>query len=148
MKTLITIFLSAILTACASIPIPPEVESGQMKEFTQISNVDYKDAYRIIAKQFRACYRVIGLFGNGYDVQADLDTEKKVGSIELYHVGLTGASKFEDSIFSSLVTITPTANKESKIITTGTTPKYSYIRSQAIKGWLRGDGDTCAPVAD
>jgi hypothetical protein len=72
-----------------------------------VTSLPYLDAYRVIAKQMRACYRVIGLFGNGYDIQADLDTAHKAGTVELYHVALGGAvSKPEDSMFSRTVTVT------------------------------------------
>ena len=91
------------LVGCANIEMPPGQEDKQ--EFVQETTLPYREAYQIIAKQMRACYRVIGVFGNGYDIQADLDTADRSGRVEFYHVGITGASKPEDSIFSRTVTI-------------------------------------------
>jgi hypothetical protein len=132
------------LAGCASVQLPPGAE--ERRDFTQTTSMPYQDAYRIIAKQMRACYRVIGVFGNGYDIQADLDSAARTGRIELYHVGLTGASKPEDSIFSRTVTVT-TSGTGTVIRTVGTTPKYVYINHRAIAAWLAGS-DTCAPAKD
>jgi hypothetical protein len=141
MKLIILLLTVGFLSGCAGIQIP--VGQEDERTFTQESNKSYQDAYRIIAKQMRACYRVIGLFGNGYDVQADLDTTNKRGTVELYYVGLTGAQKPEDSIFSRTVTVSDAPNG-SVISTTGTTPKYVYVTHKTIPTWLNGI-DSCGP---
>lgn len=138
---LLAALLVASLSACGSISLPPDQEN--QREFVQETRMPYKDAYQLIAKQMRACYRVIGLFGNGYDVQADLDANEKTGRVELYHVGLTGASKADDSSISRTVTIVGRENG-SVVTTTGTTPKYVYINHLSVASWLAGS-DSCGP---
>lgn len=129
---------------CASVQLPPGAE--EQREFTQTTSLSYQDAFRIIAKQMRACYRVIGVFGNGYDIQADLDSVARLGRVELYHVGLAGTSKPEDSMFSRTVTVA--GNGSGALIkTVGSTPSYVYINHRAITAWLLGS-DSCAPVKD
>lgn len=132
------------LTGCAPVQLPPGTE--EQREFTHTTSISYQDAYRIIAKQMRACYRVIGVFGNGYDVQADLDSVSRTGRVELYHVGLTGAAKPEDSIFSRTVTVSA-AGSGAVVKTVGMTPKYVYMNHRAVTAWLSGS-DTCAPAKD
>lgn len=134
-------FFCTFLTGCAGIQMPPGQENT--RTFTQESNKSYQEAYRLISKQMRACYRAIGLFGNGYDIQADLDAENKRGTVEVYYVGLTGAQKPEDSIFSRTVTISEAPNG-SIITTTGTTPNYVYLTHKTIPTWLAGV-DSCGP---
>lgn len=129
-----------ILSGCAS--LPPGAE--EQREFTQTTSLPYQDAYRIIAKQMRAWHRVIGLFGNGYDIQADLDSASRTGRVELYHVGLTGSSKPEDSMVSRTVTVSAAVNG-STITTVGTTPRFVYMNHRAIMAWLAGS-DSCAPA--
>ncbi len=141
MKMLFVVSFIVLLTGCAGVQLPADLEN--QRTFVQESSIHYQDAYRIIAKQMRACYRVIGFFGNGYDVQADLDTENKTGIVEVYYVGLTGAQKPEASMFSRTVTITASPNG-SVITTTGTTPKYVYMTHKTIPVWLAGI-DSCAP---
>jgi len=143
MRISYSLFLSTWLAACAQVPVP--TEQASQKTFTRSSTLGYQDAYRVIAKQLRACYRAIGLFGNGYDIQADLDTHAKTGTVELYPVGLTGAQKAEASIFSRTVTIVQTESG-SRITTTGTTPQYVYQTHMTIPAWLEG-ADTCSPRA-
>ena len=133
--------LAVSLGGCATIELPMGQESK--REFVQETTLPYKDAYQIIAKQMRACYRVIGLFGNGYDVQADLDAAERIGRVELYHVGLSGTSKPEDSMFSRTVTVKARDNG-SVVVTTGTTPKYVYVNHLAVASWLAGS-DSCGP---
>lgn len=135
----IALGLAVILGGCATIELPPGQES--QREFSQETTLPYKDAYQIIAKQMRACYRVIGLFGNGYDVQADLDTAERIGRVELYHVGLTGSSKPEDSMISRTVTVKGRDNG-STVVTTGTSPKFVYGNHLAVASWLAGS-DSC-----
>ncbi len=141
MKRLFVLAVVWLVSACVSVQIP----SGQESErtFTQETKVPYVNAYRIIAKQMRACYRVIGVLGNGYDIQADLDTANKRASVELYPVGLTGAQKSEESMFSRTVTVTE-SQSGAVIVTTGTTPKYVYLTHKAIQTWLNGV-DSCTP---
>lgn len=91
----------------------------------------------------RACYRVIGVFGNGYDVQADADSALKTATVELYPVGLTGTQKPEDSMFSRVVQIRSTESG-SVIETSGQTPRYVYATHVAISGWLAG-ATSCNP---
>ena len=141
MKHIFSIIVVGLLTGCAGIQLPPGQEN--QRSFTQESTQSYQEAYRIIAKQMRACYRVIGMLGNGYDIQSDLDTANKRGTVELYHVGFTGAQKPEDSIFSRTVTISEAASG-SAITTTGTTPNYVYLTHKTIPTWL-GGVDSCAP---
>jgi len=138
-RVILGLVIAASLSACANIELPQGQEDR--REFVQETTLPYREAYQIIAKQMRACYRVIGLFGNGYDVQADLDTAERSGRVELYHVGLNGASKPEDSIFSRTVTI-KARERGSVVITTGTTPKYVYINHLAVASWLAGS-DSC-----
>ena len=138
-RFLLAALLIVILGGCANIELPPGQEDR--REFVQDTPLSFREAYQIVAKQMRACYRVIGLFGNGYDIQADLDTADSLGRIELYHVGITGASKAEDSIFSRTVTIKARDNG-SVVTTAGTTPKYVYANHLAIASWLRGS-DAC-----
>jgi hypothetical protein len=137
----IALALGVSVAGCATIEVPKGQESN--REFVQETVLPYKDAYQIIAKQMRACYRVIGLLGNGYDVQADLDSAERIGRVELYYVGLTGASKPEDSIFSRTVTV-KARNNGSMVVTTGTTPKYVYLTHLSVKSWLSGS-DSCGP---
>ena len=137
----IALGLAVTLGGCATIELPPGQESK--REFIQETTLPYKDAYQIIAKQMRACYRVLGPFGNGYDVQADLDTAERIGRVELYHVGHTGASKPEDSIFSRTVTVKGRDNG-STVVTTGSTPKYVYANHLAVASWL-GGSYSCGP---
>ncbi len=136
-----TLVLMVLLTACASPNVPIGME--QARVFTQQVTTPYQEAYRSIAKQMRACYRGLGLFGNGYDVQADLDSVARKGTVEIYYVGLTGAQKPEDSIFSRTVVV---EDKDGKtvITTSGTTPKYVYATHATIPSWLKGV-DVCSP---
>jgi len=134
---LLTIALAA--GSCSTTVLPPGQESRT--EFVQHSSLSARDAYILVAKQMRSCFRVIGLFGNGYDIQADAYGPNGGGRIELYHVGLSGASKPEDSMFSRTIVITP-GESGSTIVTTGTTPKYVYMNHRAIAGWLNGN-DSC-----
>lgn len=138
---LLSLALTAALAGCATIDVPPGQEN--QREFVQETALPYRDAYQIVAKQMRACYRVIGLFGNGYEVQADLDSNERTGRVELYHVGLTGASKPEDSIFSRTVVIKG-HDKGATVTTTGTTPRYVYINHLSVASWLAGS-DMCGP---
>jgi hypothetical protein len=141
MKNLIALSFSLSLCACASIDMPPGTESKNV--FTREVDVPYQDAYRTVAKQMRACYRVIGLLGNGYDVQADLDTTTQSGRVEVYYVGFTGAQKPEDSMFSRTVVVAK-RGEGAEITTSGTTPKIVYLTHQTIPTWLAGI-DSCAP---
>ena len=135
------LLLVIALTGCAALKLPPGQENEQT--FVRETTKPYQEAYRIIAKQMRACYRAMGAFGNGYDIQADLDSAAKTGTIELYAVGFTGAQKPEDSIFSRTVVITGT-QAGATIKTTGTTPKYVYLTHMTIPTWLTG-ADSCGP---
>ena len=95
------LFFGSVLTTpmgCAQIPIP--LDDQLSKSYTPTTTQSYQDLYRVIAKRIRACYRVMGIFGNGYDVQADLHTVEQKGRVEGYYVGLTGAQKPEASRFS------------------------------------------------
>jgi hypothetical protein len=141
-RTIAITLTAAVLGACSTTPMPPGQETS--REFTQVSSVPYKDAYRIIAKQMRACFRIIGIYGNGYDVHADLDANERVGRVELYYVGLAGAgaSKPEDSMFSRTIVI-KAQDKGSVITVTGTTPQYVYRNSRSITAWLAGN-ENCA----
>ena len=141
MRKAIAIATAVLLSGCATIELPKGQE--ETREFTQETATPYVTAYQLIAKQMRACYRVIGVFGNGYDIQADLDSANKTGRIELYYVGLTGAAKPEDSSVSRTVTVKERAGG-AVVTTTGTTPKFVYANHLAIKNWLSG-GETCGP---
>ena len=134
--------LLAGLVGCGQLEMTPP--NPEQRTFTQESAVNYKEAYRIIAKQMRACFRVIGDLGNGYDVQADLDGAEKKGSVELYIVGLTGAGKPEDSRWSRIITIEE-KGAGSFITTTGTTPGVVYRTHVSIPLWLAGV-DSCVPT--
>jgi hypothetical protein len=141
MKTKLAITAFIFLMGCASVTLPPGQE--QQKTFAQETSLDYREAYRIIARQMRACYRGILFFGIGYDVQADMDTAERTARVELYHVGPTGASTNpEDSSVSRTVTIKAREGGGATIITTGTTPKYVFMNHLAVKSWLLG-GNSC-----
>lgn len=134
-KKMLAVMSALTLAACGTVTPPAGQESK--KTFTQDSSVEYVAAYRLIAKQMRACYRNIGLFGNGYDVQADLDSGSKEGRVELYHVGLSGAGKPDDSIQGRTITIKP--NGTGSIVTiTGTVPERVYGTYLVIGKWLAG----------
>lgn len=105
------------------------------------SEVSYQAAYRLIAKQMRACYRIIGVFGNGYDVQADIDTQNKSATIEFYYVGITGAEKPEESKFGKVILI-EAEGEGSRITVSGTTPQYVYGTFRTLPDWLAGE-TTC-----
>jgi hypothetical protein len=140
-RRFILLWLICTLSGCVGVEVPAGSENE--RSFTQRSAQPYREAYRIIAQQMRACYRAIGLFGNGYEVQADLDTAAKTGTVELYYVGLTGAEKPEESTFGRIVTISAAPNG-SVITTKGTTPKYAYLTHKTIPMWLDGMV-SCAP---
>lgn len=133
--------LFIILSACATIQIPEDLK-GQ-DSFIQKTNIDYKTTYRIITKQMTACNRVIGFFGNGYDVYNEIDTSKNHAVVELFPISLGGASKPEESMFSRKVTIEK-ADSGSLITTSGTTPKYTYMTHSQITNWIEGN-TTCSP---
>lgn len=130
---------AAALGGCAS--LPPELEGR--RSFTQESALPYQQAYRIIARQMRACHRYIGLLGNGYDVQADLDGETRTGTVAVYPVGLAGTLKPEEWAFSQSVTIAA-APAGSLITVSGTTPAHVYRTHRKIPLWL-GGAEACAP---
>lgn len=134
-----TLVLVGAMAGCAT-PMPPGRED--QRTFVQESGLPYQDAYRVIAKQMRACYRTIGVFGNGYDVQADLDAGAKQGVVELYPVGLTGAQKVEDSKFGLRVKAEATP-AGTRITSTGTTPSFVFQLDGAIRVWLSGM-DSCS----
>ena len=123
------------LSACAA-SLPPGQENT--RTFSQHTPIPYRDVYRLVAKQMRFCYRTRSALGNGYDIQADLDSETKTGRIELYSVSLSKVDMPSDSVFSRTVEIKgePTG---STIIVTGTTPKYVYLTHRSISIWLGGD---------
>jgi hypothetical protein len=129
------------LVACTTAPMPPEDQLTGT--YVQSVAQPYQDVYRTIAKQMRACYRALGLFGNGYEVQADLDSVAQRGRIEVYYIGLTGAQKPEDSKFSRTVLVERDGTG-SKVTTTGTDAKVAYLTHATIPTWLRGI-DSCAP---
>ena len=138
------VLVMCVLSGCAGIQPPPEQRNE--RSFTQQSTKPYEEAYKIIGKQMRTCYRAIGLFGNGYEVQSDLDTTKETGTVELYYIGLDGApSKAEKSAYSRTVTISATP-QGSVITTKGTTPRYVYLTHKSIPGWLEGKV-SCDPSA-
>lgn len=129
------------LAGCATIQMPPGSE--ETKTFSQESDKPYKEAFLIISKQMKACYRVIGLLGNGFDIQDTLDTAEKYGTIDLYPVGLSGAESPSESMFGRTVRVEQNSSG-SKITTSGTTPNYVYRTHVTITGWLKGSSG-CAP---
>jgi hypothetical protein len=137
----IAIALTTSLIGCATFKMPPGQEN--QKEFAQITTLPFKDAYQIIAKQTRVCDLKIGGFGNGYHVRNDLDATTQTGRVELYHVelkeavGITGASKAEDSMFSRTITV-KARDSGSEVTTTGTNPKYVYASHLRVTSWLAG----------
>ena len=141
MKLAIAIF-AVLIGGCSTIQLPPGEE--QSTTFIQRSDVEYKTAYRIISKQMRACYVAIGLFGNGYDLTSDLDTDARIGLIEYFSIGLSGTAKFEDSMFSRKVYVTEEGTGSSvKVV--GNHPTVAYMNHLAIKGWLSGN-TLCKPA--
>lgn len=140
MKLWVVAAIGLFVVGCAG--VTPPLGQENVREFSQVSAVQYQDAYRIIAKQMRACFRVIGLFGNGYDVHADLDVSGRKGYVELYPVGLAGAQRPEDSIYSRTVEVLGTPSG-SIITTNGMTSKYVYATHRLISSWLSGI-DTCS----
>lgn len=142
MKTFSAVLVvSSLLFGCATIQPPPGSEES--KTFSQDSDKPYKEAFLIISKQMKACYRVIGLFGNGYEIQDTLDTSEKYGTIDLYPVGLSGAENPSESMFGRTVRVEQDGSG-SRITTSGTTPSYVYMNHIAITGWLKG-ASGCAP---
>jgi hypothetical protein len=140
-QRIITITLTASLIGCATFEMPPGQEN--QKEFSQMTTLSYKEAYQIIAKQTRACDRKIAAFGNGFHVRDDLDTANQIGRVELYRVdlkevvGITGATKPEDSMFSRTVTV-KARDSGAEVTTTGTNPKYVYASHLRAISWLAG----------
>ncbi|WP_372382157.1 hypothetical protein ACCQ12_15370 [Xanthomonas sp. NCPPB 1068] len=132
-RALIALPLFTLMAACASAPESAEKSDSQVLE----SDVDYKQAYRIISRQFTACKRVIGVFGNGYDVQSDLDTDAQEGRIDYYSQGLTGVH--ENAAAATQMVVKPSSNGGSVIRVTGTSARHVYADSQSIKNWLNGD---------
>ncbi|WP_290697438.1 hypothetical protein [Amphritea sp.] len=132
---------TTILSACT--PVKPPVGMENDKAFSQEADISYKQAFRIISKQMKACYAGKGLFGNGYDVYSEIDSHAKEARVEVYYVGFAGAEKPEDSMFSRTVTIKQRDHK-TLITTTGTTPDYIYLTHATIPTWLRGK-TTCSP---
>ncbi|MCD7096948.1 hypothetical protein [Stenotrophomonas sp. MMGLT7] len=132
--------LRLILAAClvlalaGCISMPTQYRGATRAE--QHTEIAYDDAYRIIAKQMTACYRVIGIWGNGYEIQADLDTTKRQGIVELYKIGLMGTAKDGDNI-TRKVTITATESG-AYIIVDGHKDRYVFVNSSAITQWLGG----------
>ena len=137
-KLLIALAATCTLAACG-VTMPPGQEHS--KEFTQTISTNYRDAYQLIARQMRACFRVIGPFGNGQDIQADLDTANNQGRIELYGVGLTGSARAEDIPHGRIVTIART-DSGAQITVRSNTPSYAYSTHLSIAKWLSGD-ETC-----
>lgn len=121
--------LAMFLAGCASTggPAPGPLE--------QVVDVGYQDAYRTIARQFEACYRVRGIFGNGYDVLADLDPTTQMGRVEVFSIGLTGA---RDSKLDRVVTVLGDGPR-SRILTTGASAAWVERTHEAIGRWLAGD---------
>lgn len=101
----------------------------------QVSDVAYRDAYRTISRQFEACYRVRGIYGQGFDVHADLDTERQMGRVELFAIGLSGT---KESNASRVVTVVGDGPR-SRILTSGVSPRYVERTHEAIGRWLTGD---------
>ncbi len=139
--SLLLLATSVIFCGCATVKMPPGQENKRV--FTQESDTSYGDAFKIIAKQMRACYRGVGLLGNGQEVQAVLDSSNQTGTIEVYYVGLTGAQPAESTATARTVTIFPTPTG-STITTKGTTPELVYLTHRTIPLWLSGT-TTCYP---
>lgn len=133
---LVPVLFALGFSGCAVVSLPPGQEN--QREFVQETKLSLRDAYRIVSKQMKACYRGFGLLGNGYDIQADLDSGDGSARVELYYVGLSGATKPEDSVFSRTVTIRA-RDAGSVVTTTGTTPRYVYINHLAVASWLSGN---------
>lgn len=139
LNRLLLLLISLSLAACITLPPGSEFSTT----FTREIDKPYQEVYRTIAKQMRHCYRTTGLFGNGYDVQSDLETAANQGTIELYNVNFMGIQKPEDSFFSRTV-IVKASSSGSTITTKGTTPKIVYKTHMTIPVWLEGD-NSCAP---
>lgn len=93
MKRSVVIFAGIFLSSCGG--IRPTGSEKHLRSFTQESTRPYQDAYRIIDRRMRGCYRVIGTFGNGYDVHDELDTLNRRGVIEVFRIGLAGMRPYE-----------------------------------------------------
>ena len=130
------VVLATLMTGCASVPMPPGQENT--KEFTQTTSLDYRQAYETIEQQGRACFRSIGVLGNGYDVRGELDTARRSGLVEFFSIGLKGPEKPQESSLGRTVTIQANG-AGSRITTTGTTPRHAYDTHLIITDWLRGD---------
>lgn len=118
-----------LLLAC----VPTAALAGQVEAAVE-APVAYVDAYRTIARQFEACYRARGIWGNGFDVLADLDTTEQVGRVELFKIGMSGS---KPSKVARVVTITP-AGEGARVQIAGHSEKYVHITASAISGWLGG----------
>ncbi|MEZ6855007.1 hypothetical protein [Halodesulfovibrio aestuarii] len=134
-------FAVMLLTSCAPIHVPKEL--ANQKEFSIETSMDYIHAYKIISRQMKACFRGIGLAGNGYEVESILNTEGHVGTIEIYYIGLSGAdSSYKDSSYGRLVTINKHSD-QTHITIQGTSTDWAYYTRNAIERWLQG-GTTCS----
>lgn len=123
--------LAITLAGCASTGAAP----GTPVVRDQVAEVEYRDAYRTISRQFEACYRVRGVFGNGFDVHADLDTERQMGRVELFAIGLGGT---KGSNVSRIVTVVGDGPR-SRVLTSGASVRYVERTHEAIGRWLTGD---------
>lgn len=141
MKLIILFLVVSILSGCG-VTLPEKYENTHT--FTQTSDIPFKKAYKTILRQMKGCYVGKGFFGNGHDVSSYLDSSAKEGIIEVIFVGLTGVYKYEESIYSRIVTVTQSENNGSQIVITGTTPKFVYMTHISIKSWLNGNTG-CTP---
>ena len=138
-KVLLTIFCSIFLIGCASLP----KEYSNKTEFKIETEQSYIQAYSTISRQMTACYRAIGPLGNGFDVQSLLNTEKHVGTIEIYYVGIAGADKsYLESNAGRFVTVSQQGEK-ALVRVQATKPIGAYRTHNAIQRWLRGE-TTCS----
>lgn len=130
------IFAVTLLTGCATVSLPPGQEN--QTTFTRTVQMDYREVYRVAARQIRTCNRSIGPFGNGYEVSAELDTGDKRAAIEVYLVGLTGVYPSGSGRYMRLVKIAE-HNGGTIITTRGNLPEYAYTMDAHIGAWLKGE---------
>ena len=144
MKRVVVILVSGFLVGCGG--ITPTGSEKHLRSFTQESARPYQEAYRIIDRRMRGCYRIIGTFGNGYDVQGELDTLNQRGVIEVFRIGISGEENHKNAAFGRTVTVAA-APGGSVITTTGTVQRHVYRTHKSISAWLDGS-ISCSSTSD
>lgn len=135
MKRIFFLLAMTLLSGCVSLPPGEE----HQHTFVQKSDMPYRQAYGIIAIRMRACYQIVGLFGNGYGVHSHMDVAEKRGTIVVYPLGLLGSrGQPSHSLIGRTITVSKSASG-SRIVITGTSPLVAYENYLMIPKWLAGN---------